>query len=327
MSRRRGPPRGAKVEKQTYFSDSDDLSAEELNLLEVFQAILQENSRNKRNQRSTRKRRTPKRPRQRLSLGVSNSAKSARQTQKKPKLTESSENLDLLSFDSDEEKVEPVITETVTTDHLKKVENKVNNFFKSSNLLSDDEDEEEIIPKTSNKVIPPVTKDFYELSDSDEEFNRILKKTVPQKTTVTSTLPGPSGSKDIQETKNDELMDIVDKILVCDDNTLDLTNNEPDESWSSYKNKAQDMLGSINNLLNEIDKETKPPEEPKPSPEKTKPTCPICLEQLGGDVIMMTTICGHIFCKDCITKVAKTSKSCPTCRKQVNLKKIHAVYL
>jgi len=51
--------------------------------------------------------------------------------------------------------------------------------------------------------------------------------------------------------------------------------------------------------------------------------CPICL----GTVKRVTaTICGHIYCFDCITKSIQSSKSCPLCKKKLTLKNIHPLY-
>lgn len=330
---RRSLPRASKVAvRHTFFSDSDassDLSEDDLNLLEMFEAILQENAKTRSNRRGPRKR-TPKRPRQsNVAKEQSTSlAKKPKTSQKKSRSKNvASSSTGVVFLDSEEDNIDKAVTEN----HTKQIENKVDSFFKSNNLVSDDDDGEIIIPKSSVQVAPK-QKEFYTLSDSDEEIGKLVKSTADSRD---STIPieGSSGLKSLSEesvSKTDELMDIVDKILDCDDTTVEIPHTEPDQSWSEYKNKAEEILGNINTLLQEIKEDTKPPEESKvleSSPEKNQPTCPICFEKLGGEVLPMTTICGHIFCKKCITRAVKTSKRCPTCRKNVTIKKIHAVYL
>lgn len=55
--------------------------------------------------------------------------------------------------------------------------------------------------------------------------------------------------------------------------------------------------------------------------------CAICTLVFYNPVI---TICGHIFCEECITKVAKTFDKCPMCRKNMtkeSIKQIPVKYL
>ena len=47
---------------------------------------------------------------------------------------------------------------------------------------------------------------------------------------------------------------------------------------------------------------------------------PITLFQLK------TTPCGHVYCADCLEISTAHSKKCPKCRKNINLKKCHAIY-
>ncbi|WOL17950.1 hypothetical protein Cni_G26743 [Canna indica] len=52
-------------------------------------------------------------------------------------------------------------------------------------------------------------------------------------------------------------------------------------------------------------------------------SCPVCMSTL---VEASSTICGHIFCKSCITTSIKTQKKCPTCRKKLSLSQFHRVF-
>lgn len=55
--------------------------------------------------------------------------------------------------------------------------------------------------------------------------------------------------------------------------------------------------------------------------------CPICFEQLSTAKDVSATQCGHIFCTPCIQAALKEKKACPKCRKHLNAKKIHPLYL
>ncbi|KAH8049123.1 hypothetical protein JL722_12123 [Aureococcus anophagefferens] len=42
--------------------------------------------------------------------------------------------------------------------------------------------------------------------------------------------------------------------------------------------------------------------------------CPVCLDPLTANTATVTLICGHLFCKECITDWASKQSTCPTCR-------------
>ncbi|KAI5599817.1 hypothetical protein POPTR_002G245500v4 [Populus trichocarpa] len=63
--------------------------------------------------------------------------------------------------------------------------------------------------------------------------------------------------------------------------------------------------------------QTLPPKEPTFN-------CPICLCPLVEE---MSTKCGHIFCKACISDAIKRQAKCPTCRKRVTTKELIRVFL
>lgn len=48
-------------------------------------------------------------------------------------------------------------------------------------------------------------------------------------------------------------------------------------------------------------------------------TCPICFDSVSGRAPVSTT-CGHIFCKNCLTEALTVSKCCPMCRKSLKAK-------
>ena len=53
-------------------------------------------------------------------------------------------------------------------------------------------------------------------------------------------------------------------------------------------------------------------QEPEPEPEEEPEECPVCLDPMTGATA--TLVCGHLFCKDCITDWARSQTTCPTCR-------------
>ncbi|KMZ58423.1 hypothetical protein ZOSMA_77G00850 [Zostera marina] len=97
----------------------------------------------------------------------------------------------------------------------------------------------------------------------------------------------------------------------------------------------RDMLGleSIKRQCIENEEEKKREEEKKKKREEEEAkkkapvfVCPVCQEQF---VHATSTICGHIFCEDCIKKSIRIQKKCPTCRRKLTSRKnqIHRVYL
>ncbi|XP_041370751.1 E3 ubiquitin-protein ligase RNF4-like [Gigantopelta aegis] len=67
------------------------------------------------------------------------------------------------------------------------------------------------------------------------------------------------------------------------------------------------------------------------SPAADKINCPICLDDAkqirrSGRQIF-STVCGHIYCNQCITQAINTQRCCPTCRKKLTLKQVHVLYL
>ncbi|CAH1173716.1 unnamed protein product [Phaedon cochleariae] len=354
MSRRRNPRRSAafftsrnvSIGPESNSSDLSDASDGDFNLLEILL-----NLHRTRNAQKTRKPRKPKKSTTAAHGGTSSmggrggtssgrgsktqgrgarsrgrgiASQTLTSTQVGSQVGHSSCGSTPLDWESDIE----VIEEDVKAIHQKDIENRVNTFFKSGNLMSDDEDDDLGLAKIPDKQPPKEPKEFYLLSDSDDE-QPTVKDSVTCPQTVESQ-PNPVEIISINN-DNDELMDIVDKILDCDDVPLEArleVTNQPDKSWTEYKSKTEEILGSVNALLGELEEPKEKKEKVvQKSPEKSKPSCPICLEMLGGDVVAASTMCGHIFCHDCIKKVAQTSKTCPTCRKRVNLKQIHPLYL
>lgn len=63
--------------------------------------------------------------------------------------------------------------------------------------------------------------------------------------------------------------------------------------------------------------------EPK-SPKEIIFKCPICMDPLVEE---MSTMCGHIFCKECISASIAAQGKCPICRENVAKKDLIRVFL
>ncbi|EGF80906.1 hypothetical protein BATDEDRAFT_24412 [Batrachochytrium dendrobatidis JAM81] len=86
---------------------------------------------------------------------------------------------------------------------------------------------------------------------------------------------------------------------------------------------------SINRALSSRDRlptVTIPPPEPAPPPASLK--CAVCLTLAGPTTQLSSTICGHIFCEECLLQSLGHDKRCPTCRKSIGRKSsYHRIYL
>ncbi|KAM0825281.1 hypothetical protein ACQ4PT_069656 [Festuca glaucescens] len=67
-----------------------------------------------------------------------------------------------------------------------------------------------------------------------------------------------------------------------------------------------------------------PPVTVKEVPKEPKFICPVCLHEM---VDASSTLCGHIFCQECIRASIEAQKKCPTCRRKLNMRNFHRVHL
>lgn len=55
--------------------------------------------------------------------------------------------------------------------------------------------------------------------------------------------------------------------------------------------------------------------------------CPICFNNLGTETVVSTK-CGHVFCRNCLQKALILKPVCPTCRRKLTgFQGYHALYL
>ncbi|XP_072177891.1 E3 ubiquitin-protein ligase RNF4-like [Diadema setosum] len=67
------------------------------------------------------------------------------------------------------------------------------------------------------------------------------------------------------------------------------------------------------------------------TPNKRAITCPICMEDensiRNNGHHLMSTNCGHVFCRPCIRASIQSQHRCPTCRKKLTIRQIHPIFL
>ncbi|KAK9117731.1 hypothetical protein Sjap_016678 [Stephania japonica] len=90
----------------------------------------------------------------------------------------------------------------------------------------------------------------------------------------------------------------------------DVGRKEPLPSWRSFK-RTKSGLASTSRQHLVIE-------------EGVQLRCTICMDTMKEET---STICGHVFCKSCITSAIRTQNKCPTCRKELNMGSIHRIYL
>ncbi|RZB41337.1 E3 ubiquitin-protein ligase BRE1-like [Asbolus verrucosus] len=217
---------------------------------------------------------------------------------------------------------------------LSNVNSKIGNFMQSGNFISSDEDETEMIKAKTNKK--PSPNPFFISDDSDDDC-KFVKQPVgtsnfdiskPSTSAGTSSIPSKDNKPEVLD---DDIMVLVDTVLDKKSSNSSQDKQSPMKdikSLEEYRKETEEMLKNASCLLDEIKTGRKAETEDKKEESSQKVTvglCPICLDSLA-DRPVSVTVCGHIFCKECILHTAQTLKKCPTCRKAINSKKIHPIY-
>ncbi|NXQ59688.1 RNF4 ligase, partial [Anthoscopus minutus] len=59
--------------------------------------------------------------------------------------------------------------------------------------------------------------------------------------------------------------------------------------------------------------------------------CPICMdfypEIVQSGRLILSTLCGHVFCSQCLPLALQTASFCPTCRTDLTPEKYHPIYI
>lgn len=102
---------------------------------------------------------------------------------------------------------------------------------------------------------------------------------------------------------------------------IDLSDHSSDRVHPTSKRQE-----TLKRTHNSIDLYSEPPAAPaQRSPEKQfRHGCAVCLEDVKSP---HSTICGHIYCGDCIKNSIKIFKKCPTCNKKLKISNVHPIYL
>lgn len=133
----------------------------------------------------------------------------------------------------------------------------------------------------------------------------------------------PNTRADTNITADDSIVDLTctspdDQVEVVD--FVDLTS--PDELSNNQRQNSPELL--------EVTDETVHDTAESGGSTRTM-HCPVCLDSFANisrsGRQLKSTICGHVFCNVCIQHALELSKKCPTCRRKLNSRNIHSLYL
>ena len=90
-----------------------------------------------------------------------------------------------------------------------------------------------------------------------------------------------------------------------------------------------DLTQDINQDI--VDLTQSPPQSSSNSRDPQSSVCPVCLDSLAeikeNGSFLASTTCGHVFCGPCLTSAIRSNGRCPTCRKKVNGKQWHKLFI
>ncbi|XP_076656850.1 E3 ubiquitin-protein ligase RNF4 [Halictus rubicundus] len=93
---------------------------------------------------------------------------------------------------------------------------------------------------------------------------------------------------------------------------------------NSYKNTQSTEIIDLDNI--NVPENTTTHKKSNNEKRKGALFCPICYEELSSDRLPTSTLCGHVFCKICLTKAVRGTKQCPMCNKRVHLRRCLRIY-
>lgn len=99
---------------------------------------------------------------------------------------------------------------------------------------------------------------------------------------------------------------INDEPIVINDSPLINTEHNNDHSRVARVSKNRNVENELTNTVDEVVRDR--------SPLGLFAICPICLENLTVQPLVSTK-CGHAFCRECLIQALRVEKLCPMCRK------------
>ncbi|EPZ34483.1 hypothetical protein ROZALSC1DRAFT_27669 [Rozella allomycis CSF55] len=114
---------------------------------------------------------------------------------------------------------------------------------------------------------------------------------------------------------------ILSPIVVKQPNPVIIVDSDDDRgSNDKFKHVVIDLISEDEGTKSGEDCKTRKSKKSKPSVR-----CPICLNEEAEE--LSTTACGHLGCYSCLVEAGRTTKLCPICRKKLNPRSVHRIYL
>lgn len=199
-------------------------------------------------------------------------------------------------------------------------------------------------PSFLDAVVPlSVSRDMDQEEIQKERYGERTPLQIPSQSRMTAS--AAEAVSKIEPIKLDEGVEVID--LTGDTSVVDLTHNDSIAlSEETREQQNQELSRSLFNscivcndnecsesdelaackLPRELEKET----FGRPKTSGTV-SCPICMdgyaEIIHSGRLIMSTKCGHIFCSQCLQNSLKSANSCPACRKKLNHKQYHPIYI
>ncbi|XP_060783376.1 RING finger protein 4 [Neoarius graeffei] len=117
-----------------------------------------------------------------------------------------------------------------------------------------------------------------------------------------------------------------DSVVLVDDGTQSRHTEQDTESYVLSSDDEEEQCPGLNPaLLSSLHASAKARSTPGAV------SCPVCMdayaEVIESGRLMVSTKCGHLFCSQCIRDSLARAHNCPTCRKKLNYKQYHPIYI
>lgn len=140
------------------------------------------------------------------------------------------------------------------------------------------------------------------LNKLQDEF-KLCYDDIPDNNYIEHELSNMSEMNNTTEVINISVMpNIATNIMIF----YNLHNSLPNESGIININEVSTIHNINNNIDDDIDNDI-----------KNNNLCPICMENIRTE--MRKTLCGHIYCNECISMWLKKSKKCPCCMSDLDV--------